>query len=116
MNAARTEHPIDPPDDVANRDRQIALEVITGLHAVMAEMKADTARLVAENWRLISDKAEREAPVWLTLKRGADKAGCTYECARAWAAQAIKAGRSNEARKVGRITVNTTALIAHLRR
>jgi hypothetical protein len=41
---------IDLPDDVADRDRALALELITGMQAVMAEMKADTARVVAENW------------------------------------------------------------------
>ena len=109
-----------PPEDDAARDRRVYLEMIDELHAstarTVAGLKADNARVVAENWRLIQEKAEREAPQWLTLKRAADKAGCTYERARAWAALAIKAGRSNEARKDGRITVNTTALIARLRR
>jgi hypothetical protein len=110
-----------PPEDDAARDRRVYLEMIDELHAstarTVAGLKADNARVVAENWRLIQEKAEREAPQWLTLKRAAAKAGCHEEWARAWAARAVAAGRSNEATKTAGIgvRVNVTALIAALR-
>jgi hypothetical protein len=126
MNAARDERPIDPPpdDDTADRDWAAALDVIVDLQSTvdatsheLKSARADLAAMKASNWRYVAEKAERDAPQWLVIKRAADKAGCTYEKARAWAAQAIKAGRSNEARKDGgQVSVNTTALIAHLRR
>jgi hypothetical protein len=107
---------IDQFADEADRDRALALDMMTAMQRDMAAMKADTARLTRENFCLMAEKAERDSPQWLTLKRAADKAGCTYERARAFAARAIAAGRVNEARKDRCLSVNTTALIAHLRR
>jgi hypothetical protein len=115
MNAARDED--DPPEDDAARDRRVYLDEMTRMQAGMAAMEVDTARLKRENWRMMAEKAEREAPQWLTIKRAADKAGCTNEWARAWAAKAVKAGRSNEATKTAGVgvSVNVTALIAAYR-
>jgi hypothetical protein len=70
-------------------------------------MQAELIAMRAEN-------AERDAPAWLPLKLAAYRAEARYDKARGWAADAIKAGRVNEARKVGgRVVVNINALLAH---
>ena len=117
MNAARNiENPIDdaPDDDIADRDRRVLLEIID-------ELRADTANTIAglqrENWTLKAAQVERDTPNWLTIQRAAHKAGCSYEWARNWAAEAIAAGRSHEATKTAGVgvSVNSTALTAAYR-
>jgi hypothetical protein len=112
MNAAQ---PIGPPDENdAARDRRVFLDLID-------EFRADNAIVVAnlqkQLFRLTAEKVERDTPNWQTLQRASAKAGCTYEWARAWAAKAIKAGRSHEATKTAGfgISVNSTALSAAYR-
>lgn len=94
---------IEPPDPADYRAQ------LDGLQALVRALQAD-------NWRLIAEKAARDASVWMTLKRASHRAACSYERARAFAERAIAAGRLNEARKDGgRVSVNVTTLIAHLR-
>jgi hypothetical protein len=106
----------------ANRSKNDQVQDVPALLRVVetfardnARYRADVARLQADVHRLEAEKAERDVPVWLTLKRAAHKAGCRYDRAAAFARRAIAAGRLNEARKVGgRVSVNFTALIAYL--
>jgi hypothetical protein len=123
MNAARKP----PPDDNNNPDRDwaTALDIITdserdktAMRATIAEYENDNARLRSENWRLTAAQVERDKPNWTMVKIAAAKAGCHEETARQWAADAIKAGRSNEATKTPGIGVriNATALAAAFRK
>jgi hypothetical protein len=97
MNAARDRDEDNPPpdDDNADRDWEAALDVITGFQAAQAAMEAEGARLRRDNWTLMAEKAEREAPQWLTIQRAADKAGCHNEWARAWAARLSVCPKTN---------------------
>jgi hypothetical protein len=125
MNAARDiPQPIDDPppdDDNADRDRKLALEMMTTMQRDIAEYRADTANVIArlqrENWTLKAAQVERDTPNWLTIKLAAALAGCHEEWARSWAAEAVKAGRSNEATKTAGVGVriNATALKAAYR-
>ena len=116
MNRARNNaRPIESPeDDAGDRDRSILLEISDSLRANTAIVIANRQR---ENFRLIAEKVERETPNWLTIQRAAYKAGCAYEWARDWAAEAVKAGRSHEATKTAGVgvSVNSTALAAAYR-
>jgi hypothetical protein len=69
----------DPVDADADRDRALALDVISNMQAIIAALQAD-------NWRLISEKAARSAPpqVWLPLKRAAADVTEPYENVRKW--------------------------------
>jgi hypothetical protein len=114
MQAARNEQ-IDPPDEAS--DLAVYLAHLAGLQSRVDELTHERQAMQAENWRLLCKISAPDAPVWMTLKRAADKAGCTYELARAFAARAVASGRLNEATKDGgRVSVNVTALIAYLAR
>jgi hypothetical protein len=115
-DADRDALPIEPmiADEIADRDRRILLEIIDSLRADTAVVIANLQR---ENFRLVAEKVERETPNWMTIQRAAYKAGCAYEWARDWAAEAVKAGRSHEATKTAGVgvSVNSTALTAAYR-
>ena len=126
MNAARDipQSIDDPPPDDDNADhvRKLALDMMTTMQRDIAEYRADTANVIArlqrENWTLKAAQVERDTPNWTTIQRAAHKAGCSYEWARDWAAEAVKAGRSNEATKTAGVGVriNSTALTAAYQR
>ena len=118
MEAARDEHPIDP-EDVADRDRKLALEVIAamqekldakdveldGMQHIMRAMQRDT-------FRVIADSVARSTPpdVWRALKRGAAYAGVEYETCRYWCERAaIRAEKRG-----GRWFVEMGSLHAHV--
>jgi hypothetical protein len=107
--------PIDPPDDAAPDPVARADAHLIARLAPDDPLRLRFEALQADNARYRADEAERKAPVWLTLKRAADRAACHEEWARSWAARAIAAGRANEARKDGRVLVNVTAMIADRR-
>jgi hypothetical protein len=104
MNAARTEHPIDPPDDSDPPVDYLAAAVevinaqagtITGLQRAMDEMQQERAR---QNWRRLveAQAAAKAAPpqTWRALKAAAmdvEPPGCSerqrkanYENVRKW--------------------------------
>jgi hypothetical protein len=103
-----------PPEDDAARDRRVYLEMIDELHAstarTVAGLVADNARVVAENWRLIQEKAEREAPQWLTLKRAAGLVEIEYENVRYWCEQGVIVAE----KRGGRWFVRMDSLQAHV--
>jgi hypothetical protein len=103
--------PIEPPEPiepvVAAADDALAFATLT---ATVAANRIEIATLRAQ----LAERDARDAPNWQPLKRAASVVGVPYQRARAWAACAIAAGRSNEARKVGgKVVVNQTALTAY---
>jgi hypothetical protein len=108
MSAARSENH-------QRHDVPALLRTIETFSIDTQHLRADNARLLAENDRLTAEAAERDAPIWMTLQRAAHTAGCTYDRAAAFARRAVTAGRLNEARKVGgRVSINVRALMAYL--
>jgi hypothetical protein len=94
MNAARDEHPIDPPDDDPPVDHlAVAVDVLTGMQATIDQLQADMRR---KDWqRLVeSQAATKPAEVWRPLKAAAmdvEHPGCSerqrkanYEAVRKW--------------------------------
>jgi hypothetical protein len=78
MNAARTERPIDPPEDDADRDRRILLEMLGAANRETTRMQRDIDEL--RYWRRIRDdvrkadstaQAAQDAQDWLPLTMAA---------------------------------------------
>ena len=105
-----------PPEDDAARDRRVYLEMIDELHAstarTVAGLKADNARVVAENWRLIQQAAARDAPpqTWLPLKAAAADVAVEYENVRYWCEQGVIVAE----KRGGRWFVRMDSLQAHV--
>jgi hypothetical protein len=98
MNAARTEHPIDPPpeDDTADNVRRQAVEIITGQAEVISGLQRTIDELqrgmARDNWRKLvaSQAAAKDAPeVWRALKAAAGLVGIDYQRVRGWCKQAV---------------------------
>jgi hypothetical protein len=103
MAVVRAEHLIEQLERLAPGDP---------LRKLVDEMQAYIERQRVDIERLRVEKAERDAPVWLPLKRAAGVAGVPYETARAWAA----AGWIESDKDGGRVIVNVTDLIARCAR
>jgi hypothetical protein len=88
----------------AASDRAVYLAHLAGLQS-----RVDA--LQAESWRLISEKAARNAPpdVWLPLKAASFDSGYGYERVRAWCAKGIVVSE----KKAGRVRVCMNSLAAH---
>jgi hypothetical protein len=84
---------IDQFADDADRDRALALDMMATMRRDMAELEASTARteagLRAENWRLIQEKAARDAlpQVWRSLKAAARDIAEPYQNVLGWCKQ-----------------------------
>jgi hypothetical protein len=86
MNAARTEQPIEPPEDDAARDnddtadnvRRVAIEIVTGMQRTIDELRADMRR---DNWRrLVESQNAAPAPkLWMGLKAAARDVDWPYQ-------------------------------------
>jgi hypothetical protein len=94
-------------DDDADHHR-VYLNEMTRMQADIVELRANTANLKAENWRLLS---ARSAPpvVWRALKPAAADAGVDYENARSWCEKAIIVAE----KRGGRWFVRMDSLYAH---
>lgn len=105
---SQAERPVDPIEPAAADDKPD----IAALLATIEAYRRDNEALRAA----AAERAARDAPIWLPLKRAAGNVPMPYENARAWAKRAIADGRLNEARKpAGRVVVNLVALTAHHR-
>jgi hypothetical protein len=112
----RNDDVAEPADgDDADRDRALALCLLTTMQSDIIELRANTARTVAdmkaENWRLIQQAAVRDAPpVWWALKPAAADVGIEYENCRFWCKRGVVV-----AKKVGgRWFVEMGSLRAHV--
>jgi hypothetical protein len=105
VHAARDE-PTDGDD--ADRDRRVYTSEMTRMQADIIELRANTANLKAENWRLLSARAAPPA-VWRALKPAAADARVDYENARSWCEKAIIVAE----KRGGRWFVRMDSLYAH---
>jgi hypothetical protein len=107
---------IEPPDDDADHDRRVYITEMSAMQRVIVELRADTASTVAnlkaENWRLIAEKAARDAPpsVWRALKPAAADAGVEYETTRSWCELGVIVAQ----KRIGRWFVQMDSLYAHV--
>jgi hypothetical protein len=95
--------------DDADHDRRVYASEMTRMQAVIIELRANTANLKAENWRLLSARAAPPA-VWRALKPAAADAGVDYENARSWCEKAIIVAQ----KRGGRWFVRMDSLYAHV--
>jgi hypothetical protein len=119
MNAARTKHPIDPPEDdppvdylaVAVEVITGQAEVITGMQRAMDEMQRDVRR---QNWRRLvaAQAAAKDAAteVWRPLKAAAGLVEIEYENVRYWCEQGVIVAE----KRGGRWFVRMDSLQAHV--
>jgi hypothetical protein len=93
-----------PTDTDADRDRAVALDLMTGMQATIEALRRD-------NWRLI-DKAARDAvpQVWQALKSAASLVGEPYQNVRYWCEQGVIVSE----RRGGRVFVEMGGLQAHV--
>jgi hypothetical protein len=118
MKTARDTDP--PAEDIAARDRKLALDMMTTMQRDLIKMQDENAHLRRDHWRLIQEKAERDEPSWARLMDAIGTKGCIcrYDRALRWADRKILAGRTNEARidANGKKQINTKAFARYLRR
>jgi hypothetical protein len=96
---------LSPADTDADRDRALALDLITGMQATIEALRRD-------NWRLVAGKAERDAlpQVWRPLKAAAIDAGVPYQDALSWCNHGVIVAE----KRGGRWFVRVDSLRAHV--